>query len=681
MQIASNARKPSSPPSPVFKVGTQSEADPYEFVMATDDVDRMGDVIEVDGVELAGFERNPIALWNHDSSAPIGTWADVRAAGGRLLGRLKLAAEGTSPLVDRLRQLVEQRILRAVSVGFIPLEAAAIKETGGFRFTASELLECSLVAVPANANALRLKGLVPSPLDPLIFGGNAPAPTGPPVVSRAGAGGAAPTRARPGAAPPGLGTRTMNIAEKLVAAQQRTIAIDDELAAISALAEADGEREFTEDETATIASLAEEKSRVVKSTETLATLERALANRAKPAAPGLTLPARVKADKPGSLILKVAVARFLAHCSHRSVEAVIGERYREDERVKAAHDFMVKSAADIADTLTPGWAAELVREDTKGFLEDLQAVSVYAALSAMGVGIDFGTAGSITVPRRNTRGDMAGAFVGETGVIPVVQGQLGGQSLYRYKLAAISTFSKELERTATPAIEALMRQIIRQDTADLIDTKFLDAGAMIAGVRPAGILNGVVLTASSGNTPANVATDLKALLGPLVTANALDRPVILINPIRLLGLSLLTTATGEFIYKADIADNRLGTIPFIASTNVPATTVVALNAADFATAFGVPEYDVSDTATLTMANADTTAPTQAIDFTGAIGTAGQVNPGSGIHVAGGDIDPGGVGVVAMSMFQQWSVALRSVTPISWAMMRPGVVSGLSGVNW
>lgn len=674
------ARPPSSPfPQAVLKTGTQSADDPFEFVMASDDVDRIGDVIEIDGIELAAFERNPVALWNHDSASPIGTWSDVRRVGGELRGRLALAAKGTSSLVDRVRQLIEQRIIRAVSVGFRPLAATPIKETGGLRFTASELLECSVVAVPANANALRLKGLAPSPLDALLFRGP-PANSRPPIVTRA-AGGTAPHRAPPLAAPPVSGHKTMNIAERLLAAQQRAIAIDDELAAISATVEAEDGREFTDEETTSIETLATEKAGVLKTVEALTTLERTLASRARPVGVALSVPARVKADKPGDLILKVAVCRVLAHMQRRPIEGVIVERYRDDERVKAADDFIRKSATDIADTLTPGWAAELVREDVRGFLEDLRPISVYAALAGMGTAIDFGTAGSILIPRRNTRGDMAGAFVGETGVIPVVQGQLGGESLFRYKLAAISTFSKELERTSTPAIEALMRQAIRQDTADLIDQKFLDNLPMVAGVRPAGILNTVVLTPSAGNTPANIATDIKALLSPLVAANALNRPVILINPIRLLGLSLLTTATGEFIYKSDIADGRLGTIPFIASTNVDANTVIALNASDFGTAFGIPEYDVSDTATLTMANADAVAPTQAIDAAGVIDTPGEVGVGLGIPVSGGPVGAGAANIVAMSMFQQWAVALRSVTPISWAMLRPGVVTGLSGVNW
>ena len=90
-----------------------------------------------------------------------------------------------------------------------------------------------------------------------------------------------------------------------------------------------------------------------------------------------------------------------------------------------------------------------------------------------------------------------------------------------------------------------------------------------------------------------------------------------------------------------------------------------------------------------MANADGTAPTQAgvaTDHTGgAIGTPEQVPPDGGIIVGGNTTGaPAGASVAgyqAMSMFQQYSTALRMVLPTSWGLTRAGVVHSLSGVNW
>lgn len=148
----------------ILKAGEQSADDPMEFVLSTDEVDRMGDIIVQDGWDLTSFVKNPIALWAHSSARPIGTWADVRVEGTRkkkLIGRLKLAKAGTSRLIDELRSLIEQRVLRAVSVGFQPKAYERIlgkdgNPTGGLRFLAADLMECSLVAVPANPGALSL---------------------------------------------------------------------------------------------------------------------------------------------------------------------------------------------------------------------------------------------------------------------------------------------------------------------------------------------------------------------------------------------------------------------------------------------------------------------------------------------------------------------------------------------
>ena len=83
--------------------------DPSEFVMSDSLTDRMGDVIEADGWQLKHFKAHPIALFNHDPNQVIGKWADVKVVGRQLLGRLELAAAGTSELVDTVRKLVEQK--------------------------------------------------------------------------------------------------------------------------------------------------------------------------------------------------------------------------------------------------------------------------------------------------------------------------------------------------------------------------------------------------------------------------------------------------------------------------------------------------------------------------------------------------------------------------------------------
>lgn len=142
----------------ITKIGHQSKADAREFVMSTALVDRVGDIVEQDW-DLADFRENPIALWHHDVREPIGKWHNVRVLDGELRGYLDIAEEGTSETVDKARSLIDQRILRAVSVGFNFTKAVPIdpkKPFRGYRLSGNSLYECSLVSIPINYDALSL---------------------------------------------------------------------------------------------------------------------------------------------------------------------------------------------------------------------------------------------------------------------------------------------------------------------------------------------------------------------------------------------------------------------------------------------------------------------------------------------------------------------------------------------
>ena len=165
---------PDAPPELIHKAGRQSAEDPFRFIMSTASTDRMGDVIEQDGWDLRPFKQNPIALFQHNADKPIGVWEDVRVEAGKLTGRLKLAARGTSQFLDELHALIEQRILKAVSVGFRPLKHEPLEKGGGYRFLKQELMECSLVSIPANSEALSIAKSM-EVRDLVFFGGQSSA--------------------------------------------------------------------------------------------------------------------------------------------------------------------------------------------------------------------------------------------------------------------------------------------------------------------------------------------------------------------------------------------------------------------------------------------------------------------------------------------------------------------------
>lgn len=135
-----------------------SDAEGMEFILSDATVDRYGDTIDAEGWVLDNFSKNPIALFNHQSSFPIGKWSNLRVEDNALRGHLTMAPKGTSSRHDELRSLIDAKILRAVSVGFIPLSSTARKDDHGYfigeNYVKQELIETSLVSVPANPNAL-----------------------------------------------------------------------------------------------------------------------------------------------------------------------------------------------------------------------------------------------------------------------------------------------------------------------------------------------------------------------------------------------------------------------------------------------------------------------------------------------------------------------------------------------
>ncbi|RLC98853.1 MAG: phage major capsid protein [Chloroflexota bacterium] len=482
------------------------------------------------------------------------------------------------------------------------------------------------------------------------------------------------------------------IAEKILAKQERLVQIKDRLTELKNIAEAD-DGDLSEEEQGELTILADETETTAKSIEALQKIEIGLAAKSLPASGKPTSVPRAKgpeADnkKGNGLLVKLATAKIIGH--HRGVHPrqVIADDYGNDEEIRAVADFVAKTAVDPATTTEAGWAAELVQDDLQGFLYDMQPISLYASLRAIGMPLEFGGANSITIPRRAAGGpsaplnDVRGSWVGEGGVIPVKRIQLGSQTLNRYKTAVISTFTQEILEQSTPSIEVIVRQSILDDTSIALDNSLVDDSAIIAGVRPAGLMLGVTPTASAGDTAADIITDLKVLFSAMTSANLGARPALMMHPNRVLGLSTVTIASGEFLFKDEVASGTLLGVPLIVSANMPEDEVMIVDASSFASANDTPDFKVSDQATLTMANADGTAPTQAESSAtpGDIGTAEQVPPGDGIdvHMAATTHN---AGYEAVSMYQTYSTALRMILPTTWGLVRPGAVAALSGVSW
>jgi HK97 family phage prohead protease len=138
------------------------------FCFSDGSVDRMGDTIDPAGWDLAAYRRNPVVLFGHKSTdPPIGRTVNVWSDGQQLMGDVAFADAATYPFADTIFRLLKNGFLTAGSVGFLPLEYDWADDEDsrpyGLDFKRQELLEFSIVPVPANSNALiaaQAKGLL-----------------------------------------------------------------------------------------------------------------------------------------------------------------------------------------------------------------------------------------------------------------------------------------------------------------------------------------------------------------------------------------------------------------------------------------------------------------------------------------------------------------------------------------
>lgn len=125
------------------------------FTVSTEAVDRMNDTVAAAGLDLSHYRKNPTVLYGHDSSAlPIGNSVDIWRSGNGIKAICQFADD---PDAERVRNLVQTRVLKGASIGFIPKKWRFSTAPGrqlGIDFEEAELLEWSVCAVPANAFCL-----------------------------------------------------------------------------------------------------------------------------------------------------------------------------------------------------------------------------------------------------------------------------------------------------------------------------------------------------------------------------------------------------------------------------------------------------------------------------------------------------------------------------------------------
>lgn len=120
----------------------------------TIDKDRTGDIVLPDAwvKGIDNFRRNPILLYQHDHNKPIGRVKNITVDKKGIF--VEATVSSAAETQHGVKTLIEDGVLKSFSVGFKIKDADYDRMSDAFTIKDVELLEISVVSVPANQNSL-----------------------------------------------------------------------------------------------------------------------------------------------------------------------------------------------------------------------------------------------------------------------------------------------------------------------------------------------------------------------------------------------------------------------------------------------------------------------------------------------------------------------------------------------
>jgi HK97 family phage major capsid protein/HK97 family phage prohead protease len=633
--------------------------------------DRMGDVVEPLGVQF----KNPLPLLlYHDSKKPVG-WVKFQKP-----TKDGIAFEASLPSIDEpgtVRDRIEEawvsvknKLIGGVSIGFRSLEEAFNKETNGFRFLKTEVLELSLVAIPANADARidTIKSLdigrpVLSDVAPDVLRTTEPAAVGahtrvvslttrtgrpmPKPISEQIAGFEA-TRAAKDARATEIMTVAADAGVTLDAAQKEEYdgligdikEVDEHIVRLRALQ-----------------SRAVEKAvQVVGTTEQHGTQSRTQVISVKD-----TMPADLAF---GAMVLCKAHSYLEFQKGNFVTPAQVAKaRYPSNELLQAY--FQQKTAVAGGTTTDSNFASALLPPASvleSAFLEYLRPKTIIDRFGTTqnGVAIPSLLRVPFNVKVQSQTSGASATWVGEGKPKLVTKFNTTSTTLLFTKIAAISVITEELARFSRPGAEGLVRDELAKAVIQRMDYDFIDPDkAVSSGVNPASITNGLTGKTTAGTSAANVLSDVQTLVAPFLLANYDVSKLVLIMPNTLaLVLSLMQNSLGQDSFKGmSVSGGTLAGIPVITSQYAAfgssyGNVVICVSAENIALADdGNVSVDASREASIEMVDSSSQDATS------------------------------GTGASVVSMFQTNSIALRAEREINWKKLRSDAVTFMDDVNW
>lgn len=626
-----------------------SERREISGIATTPTPDRMGDIVEPLG---ASFAPEIPLLWQHDRQSPVGIarFGKPTKDGIPFTASLPKIDEAgrLKDLVDMAWQSVKAGLVRAVSIGFRSLEHSMMND-GGFRFTKSEIIELSLVTIPANAEAtIQTVKSLDSAVRVAAFG----------EKEKSGASDAIKKSTA-------KKVTKMNVREQIEALELRSKSLSSERLEIQEKAISEGrtkdeaEQERFKEICAELKALSDELADLKEMEGELVAKAAPVTEKTVTKAVSNVVVKNTEKHTDGLAFAKAARALALGSIERRSAVEIARELYQgNDEIIAATGALMTKSAVAAGTTSNATWAKPLVGQESTAFADFVNYLRPQTILGKFGSG---GIPALRNVPFRTALISQSsggnGYWVGEGKPKPLTKFDFARTTLEPLKVANIAVATMELIRDSSPSAATLIRDSLADALRERLDIDFIDPSKTAsAGVSPAGILNGVTAIPSSGIDADAVRTDIAALLKAFINANNAPTTGVLVMPATVaLTLSLMVNPLGQPEFPGITANGgTLLGLPVITSQYVPTvsagSTVALINASDvYLGDDGGIELSMSDQASLQMDD----------------------NPDSPVTSS----------TVLVSLWQHNMVGFRAERTINWARRRTTSVAHLSGVKW
>ena len=148
--------------TPVTLTNHEEVGDVFSVTIFANELSRDGVSVDIDGMDFSNYQQEPrrvvrTRLQRHDRVERTPHRPHREPGRGRVDGRIRADFEFLSgdPFADRVRNAWNRGFLRGASIGWRAIEARPSERGRGLRIVKSELIEWSIVAVPADPDALR----------------------------------------------------------------------------------------------------------------------------------------------------------------------------------------------------------------------------------------------------------------------------------------------------------------------------------------------------------------------------------------------------------------------------------------------------------------------------------------------------------------------------------------------